>query len=192
MRGRKLLGLFGLLVATALAADPVRPAGGMESSALYSWPTQQAPRFLFPLAEEDFKELTSPYGWRISPLLRVLAHHDGVDIEGVYRAQVVAVADGWVDEYWPPPDGWFRGHPTYGGLVVLRHPDGSRTLYAHLSEIYVVGWQRVHAGQVLGRVGMTGKAVGIHLHFEIILDGARVNPLLYIALPAGARRVALP
>ena len=186
------LGIVLILAAALGAAEPPRPAGGMESSSLYTWPAGERPRFLFPIAEEDFKEITSAYGWRVSPLLRVLAHHDGVDIEGVYRAQVVAAADGWVDEYWPPPDGWYRGHPTYGGLVILRHLDGSRTLYAHLSEIYVRGWQWVRAGQVLGRVGMTGKAVGIHLHFEVILEGLRVNPLLYLAIPAGARRVGVP
>jgi len=138
-------------------------------------------QYRFPIAPEDYRMLTSPYGYRKSPLLAVERYHAGVDIAAAWRAQVVAVADGVVVEHWPPPDGYYRGHDVYGGMVVIEHADGWRSLYAHLSSTRVhTGWT-VRAGEVIGRIGNTGKSDGAHLHVEIHgPDGAAVNPLLYL------------
>jgi murein DD-endopeptidase MepM/ murein hydrolase activator NlpD len=65
----------------------------------------------------------------------------------------------------------------WGLLVVVRHPDGVRTLYAHLESIAVRVRQPVSGGAVLGRVGATGDATGPHLHFEVRVRGAAVDPL---------------
>ena len=181
--------LFLLLCVLAVQAEPPGrspSAGGAESfphSFQLAFPTTSSYPLLFPVAQEDFLSFSSTFGWRISPTLKILAYHNGVDIEAVPKAQVVAAADGWVDELWPPPDGWYRGHPLYGGLIILRHSNGLRTLYAHLSAVLVVGWQAVRAGQVIGRIGTTGKAVGEHLHFEVQMDWMTLNPLLYLKLP---------
>lgn len=138
-------------------------------------------RYTFPIAESDYLELTSPFGYRVSPILQVERYHQGVDIAAAWRAQVVAAADGVVAEHWPPPDGYYRGHDVYGGLVVIEHENGWRTLYAHLSETRVHTGQAVHAGQVLGRVGSTGRSRGAHLHFEMMdAAGKRLNALLYV------------
>lgn len=197
---------FLLLAALALiiSGEPSRAAprdiaqGGRESS-IFTWPSDGGPPYLFPVTPEDFRVMTSPFGWRVSPLLRVLAHHDGLDIDAVPGAQVVAVADGWVVELWPPPDGYYRGHELYGGMITLEHRDGSKTLYAHLARTLVWGGHRagdrgqyVRAGQTIGRIGRTGKAIGDHLHFEVIIGGVRRNPLLYVEIPPGARYLALP
>lgn len=137
---------------------------------------------VFPIAEEDFLFYTSPYGLRVSPILNVEMKHEGLDIAGVWKSQVVSVADGVVIEHWPPPDGYFKGHNIYGGLIVVEHED-SKSLYGHLS------WTRVHqgmevaAGEVLGRIGNTGMADGNHLHFELIIEDETVNPLLYLPKP---------
>lgn len=141
--------------------------------------------YTFPIAETDYLFLTSPYGYRVSPILGVERYHQGVDIAATWRAQVVAVADGVVAEHWPPPDDYYRGHNVYGGYLVVEHENGWRSAYAHLSETRVhTGWT-VEAGQVIGRVGSTGSSRGEHLHVELInADGDRVNPLLYFA-PAG-------
>lgn len=147
--------------------------------------SQDSP-FTFPIAASDYLELTSPFGYRVSPILRVERYHQGIDIAATWRAQVVAAADGVVVEHWPAPDGYYRGHDVYGGLVVLEHANGWRTLYAHLSETRVhTGWT-VRAGQVIGRVGNTGRSRGNHLHFEIMdAAGRRLNGLLYVQ-PGGA------
>ena len=139
-------------------------------------------RYTFPIAEADYLELTSPYGYRVSPILNVERYHQGIDVAATWRAQVVAAADGVVVEHWPPPDGYFRGHAVYGGLVVLEHENGWRTLYAHLSETRVhTGWA-IRAGEVIGRVGSTGRSRGAHLHFEVLdASGQQLNPLLYVA-----------
>ena len=162
-------------------APPTTATGGAETVTPRIVPVAQ---WRFPLADEDYLALTSPYGYRVSPLLHVEAHHDGLDIAGVWRAQVVAVADGQVVEHWPPPDGYWRGHDVLGGMVRIRHADGTQTLYAHLSWTRVHTGDRVRAGQVIGRVGDTGKSDGQHLHFEVISPtDDRLNPLLYVRTP---------
>ncbi len=140
--------------------------------------------WLFPLAETDYRMFTSPFGYRISPFLNVEVWHEGLDVVGVWWAQVVAVADGTVVVHWPPPDGYWRGHDIYGGMVIIQHTDGMRTLYAHLSSTRVHQRDVVKAGDIIGRMGATGKADGAHLHIEVLTpDGIRQNPALYIPDP---------
>lgn len=138
--------------------------------------------YTFPIAESDYLTLTSPYGYRVSPILAVERYHQGIDVAATWRAQVVAAADGVVVEHWPPPDGYYRGHDVYGGFLVIEHENGWRTAYAHLSETRVhTGWT-VSAGEVIGRVGSTGRSRGDHLHFEILdAAGQWQNPLLYVS-----------
>lgn len=147
-------------------------------------PPQPEPQWRFPIADGDYLALTSPHGYRVSPLLEIEMWHDGLDIAGVWRSQVVAVADGVVVEHWPPPDGYWSGHPVLGGMVVLEHNNGLRTVYGHLSYTRVHTGHRVTAGQVIGRIGNTGRSNGPHLHLEVRgSDGATLNPLLYVRIP---------
>jgi len=184
-----LIWVFVLVSAAGAAWGDPSPAGGRESIPHPQPLVESGFRFRFPIAEEDYLMLSSPYGWRVSPTLAVVASHDGIDIATIPQAQVIAAADGIVEEPYPPPgtlrwDGRvYRGHPIYGGCVTIRHADGLRTLYAHLSALYVVVGQRVRAGQVIGRVGSTGKSTGRHLHFEVRWGELALNPLLYVALP---------
>jgi len=69
----------------------------------------------------------------------------------------------------------------YGGLVVVAHGGKLDTLYAHLSALYVREGQRVHGGQAIGAVGATGRATGAHLHYEVRVAGAPVDPRRYLA-----------
>jgi murein DD-endopeptidase MepM/ murein hydrolase activator NlpD len=141
---------------------------------------QTGEQYMFPIAPDDYKYLTSPFGYRISPILKVERYHQGVDIASVWRAQVIAIADGVVTEHWPPPDGYFKGHSVYGGMLTIEHENGVKSLYAHLSNTRVNTGDRIEKGQVIGRVGGTGMSDGEHLHFQIMIDGAEVNPLLYV------------
>ena len=161
-------------------ADIEQPAQGGSEMAMPE-PTLSDAQWRFPIAESDYLMMTSPYGYRVSPILKTELYHNGIDIAATWRAQVVAVADGVVVEHWPPPDGYYRGHDVYGGMVVIEHDEGWRSLYAHLSSTRVhTGWE-VAAGTVIGRVGSTGRSRGEHLHFELISpDGEPVNPGLYI------------
>jgi murein DD-endopeptidase MepM/ murein hydrolase activator NlpD len=74
--------------------------------------------------------------------------------------------------------GWNGG---YGNMVIVDHGNGMQTLYAHFREIYVNTGDYVQRGQALGYMGTTGRSTGVHLHFEVIVNGAKKNPLAYIA-----------
>lgn len=97
-------------------------------------------------------------------------HHDGVDIGAEVGATVRAAEDAIVAY----ADNGIRG---YGNLVVLLHPDGSSTYYAHLGAAYVFAGERVLRGQSIGEVGMTGLSYGPHLHFEWRIAGRPRNPV---------------
>ncbi len=153
--------------------------------------SSEGKKYPFPINSSDFMKLSSPYGIRISPINYTLKKHLGVDIyTDVPRSQVIAIADGVIVDSWPPPgkskDGskYYSGHPVYGGMVKVRHDDGSIALYGHLSAKYVSLNERVKAGQVIGREGSTGKSTAEHLHFELKIDNEYVNPLLWIATPS--------
>lgn len=101
------------------------------------------------------------------------ANHAGIDIDGeegdpIYAADSgVVVYSGWND--------W-----GYGNMLVISHGNGWQTVYAHLSALYVTCSQSVWQGNVIGAIGSTGNASGSHLHFEMMIDGAKVNPWDYL------------
>jgi hypothetical protein len=110
----------------------------------------------------------APLGDRFGP--RGTGFHAGVDLKASYGAPVRAAATGRVRRA-----GWDSGG--YGYLVVIGHGHRVHTMYAHLSRVFVHRGQRIGAGSRLGRVGATGHAFGPHLHFEVRVRGAAVNPL---------------
>ncbi len=142
------------------------------------------PEWRFPIADSDYLMLTSPFGYRVSPLLDIEMDHLGLDIAATWRAQVVAVADGVVVEHWPPPDDYWKGHEIHGGYVVIEHANGMKTGYSHLSWSRVHTGNRVRAGEVIGRVGDTGKSDGPHLHVSVqSAEGEYLNPLHWLRQP---------
>lgn len=120
--------------------------------------------------------VSSRFGWRLHPVLGRAAQHLGVDLysrpgeDSVVRA----VADGIVKT------AQYQGN--YGNLVVLDHGGTLHTLYAHLSSFKVKAGTRVRRGDALGVVGSTGQATGTHLHFEVLVDGRRVDPQKVVSL----------
>jgi murein DD-endopeptidase MepM/ murein hydrolase activator NlpD len=138
--------------------------------------------YLFPIHPDDYIMPTSPFGERENPFTGEEENHIGVDLFGVWKARIVSVADGVVIEHWVPPNGdprW-KGHKVYGGMLRIKHDDGTIALYGHLSETYVHEGERVKAGQVIARQGETGQATGPHLHFELEVGGKIVNPLKWV------------
>jgi len=95
--------------------------------------------------------------------------HAGVDLAAPQGSPVTAALDGRVSVA-----GWAGN---YGQLVVVDHPGGTQTRYAHLSRIAVVAGQSVRRGELVGLVGSTGRSTGPHLHFELRQDGRAVDPL---------------
>src|SRR5439155_78994 len=96
----------------------------------------------------------------------------GTDIATEYALPGTAAGNGEV---------FFAGpHPGYGGLVIVDHGGRLDTLYGHLSALYVREGQQVHRGQAIGAVGATGRATGAHLHYEVRVNGAPVDPRRYL------------
>ncbi|WP_340690589.1 M23 family metallopeptidase [Hydrogenobacter thermophilus] len=126
-----------------------------------------------PLGYPIFGRITSHMGWRKNPFGRGYEFHSGIDIEAPIGSKVKATADGVVE---------FAGrYFDYGKAVIIRHPSGYITLYGHLSQIDVKEGQKVKAGDIVGRVGSTGRSTGPHLHYEVIKDNRPINPLDFIA-----------
>jgi murein DD-endopeptidase MepM/ murein hydrolase activator NlpD len=98
-------------------------------------------------------------------------YHPAIDIANNAAPDVVAADAGTIlIAGWPDNAG-------YGNRVLIDHGNGYRTLYAHLAVIYVVPGQTVRRGDRIGKMGSTGRSTGIHLHFEVSLNGSRLNPL---------------
>ena len=123
--------------------------------------------------------VSSAYGWRQDPLDASMKFHKGMDIALPQGYEVPAPRDGRVV---------FAGEqPGYGMTVVVEHGGQMRTRYAHLSEIAVKAGDDVTAGQLLGKVGATGRATGPHLHLEVSEAGQSVNPAEILATYTGSR-----
>ena len=121
--------------------------------------------------------LTSPYGWRLDPILNRWRIHAGQDIGATYGSPVVAADCGVVINI-----AGTNESGGYGNMIKLKHPDGNITLYGHLSQFNVMNGAQVLRGQVIGLVGSTGFSTGPHLHFEVHPGGnAAVNPVPYVA-----------
>lgn len=153
----------------ARLAKELKGSGGsgvIESS--LAWPTP------------GFTRVTSPYGYRIHPILKVNKLHTGIDIgrntspaKAIDGAAIVAAAAGKVQS---------AGYRTgYGYTVIIDHGNGVMTLYAHQQSggIKVSTGQKVSRGQRIGTVGSTGSSTAAHLHFEVRVNGSPVNPMKY-------------
>ncbi len=125
-------------------------------------------RFIWPA----LGKVTSGFGWRIHPVLKVRHFHNGIDIDIPVGTIVHAAAPGKV---------YFVGtEEGYGNLVILKHADGYYTLYGHLSKPLVYTGQFVEAGQAIAESGNTGISSGPHLHFEIRHGDFPVDPARYL------------
>jgi murein DD-endopeptidase MepM/ murein hydrolase activator NlpD len=118
-------------------------------------------------------DVSSPFGVRIDPFLHQPAMHTGMDLRGNLGDPVHATAAGKVVKA-----GWEGG---YGQMVEIDHGEGLSTRYGHLSEIDVTVGQKVRIGQVIGRLGSTGRSTGPHLHYETRINGEAVNPAKFLA-----------
>lgn len=118
--------------------------------------------------------LSSTFGPRRDPVHGRRAFHQGIDLVAKAGTEVLAVADGIV-EY----SGWRNG---YGRTIDIRHPGGLVTRYAHNRALLVEVGSAVRQGQGIATVGASGRATGTHLHFEVLKDGAQVDPLQYVQL----------
>ena len=139
------------------------------------------PDFVLPLDGD----LNSPFGTRVDPFadagMRLLGMaatetHRGIDISAARSRDVRAAMDGVVRFV-----GWDN---SYGNYLIITH-DACETLYAHCDSIAVEAGQTVRAGESIAVAGATGRATGIHLHFEVFVDGVSVDPTAYFGIYDG-------
>lgn len=119
-----------------------------------------------------YTRVSSPFGYRIHPILGVKKMHTGIDIPAPTGSPVVSVDNGTVIS-----SGVQGG---YGNTVMIRHDNGLVSLYAHNSQLVVSAGQRVEKGQVIAKIGSSGRSTGPHLHFEIRVNGTAQNPINYL------------
>jgi murein DD-endopeptidase MepM/ murein hydrolase activator NlpD len=158
---------------SALAADNAKPStdtSDVMEIRHQTWKqdlTGHAPGLKWPLAAHT--QVTSPFGERIHPIEGVPKKHTGVDLSAALGQPIKAAAPGRVVSA-----GWRGG---YGYQVEVLHAGGLRTRYSHLSALLVEPGAMVQAGSAVGLAGATGKATGVHLHFEVWRRGRAKNPM---------------
>ena len=146
-------------------AAKIREQDKVRGTGDFAWPTP------------GYTTITSPFGTRMHPIYKEMRTHYGIDISAPHGARVIAADHGTVitSSY----------NSSYGNYIVISHGNNRlgnnvTTLYAHLSSRNVREGARVARGDTIGRVGSTGVSTGPHLHFEVSINGTRVNPQRYL------------
>jgi murein DD-endopeptidase MepM/ murein hydrolase activator NlpD len=116
--------------------------------------------------------ITSPFGWRMHPILGYEKFHAGIDFGADYGSLIYAADSGTVIFA-----GWYGG---YGNAAIIDHGNRITTLYGHASELYVREGQAVQKGQPIAAVGSTGFSTGAHLHFEVRSNGEPTDPAPFL------------
>jgi murein DD-endopeptidase MepM/ murein hydrolase activator NlpD len=126
--------------------------------------------------------ISSKFGTRFHPIDKKMKVHTGVDIAVPRGTPISAAADGVVT---------FSGRRGgYGNVVIIEHPDGRQTFYAHCDKLLVEKGQQVAVGELIAKAGSTGKSTGPHLHFEVRENGKPIDPIKFLSnvLPKAAER----
>lgn len=124
-----------------------------------------------PVANKDLKRLSSGFGIRIHPILKIGKLHKGIDFAASPGTPIYATADGKVTVS--------GRHGGYGNAVVINHGYGYETLYGHMNRVKVSAGKQVKRGDIIGYVGSTGMSTGPHLHYEVHKDGEAVDPVSF-------------
>jgi len=125
-----------------------------------------------PVENKDLTRMASAFGMRIHPILKTRRMHYGMDFTAKTGTPIYATADGVIKHAGRKANG-------FGKHVVINHGFGYETLYAHMSKIAVKKGEKVKRGQVIGYVGNTGLSAGPHCHYEVHLNGKRIDPINY-------------
>lgn len=125
---------------------------------------------IMPLNNKNLKHAPSGYGWRTHPVYKTQEFHPGMDFTAEQGTPIYATGDGIIER----ADNTAQG---YGNHVVINHGYGYQTLYGHMSRIATAAGKKVKRGDLIGYVGSTGLSTGPHVHYEVIKNGEKVNPI---------------
>ena len=123
-----------------------------------------------PIQNKDLKRMASGYGWRIDPFTKKRRRHFGMDFSAVRGTPIYATGNGIIKR----ADNRAAG---FGKHIRIDHGFGYVSIYAHLDKYNVKRGQKVKRGEIIGFVGNTGRSVAPHLHYEIVKDGKKINPI---------------
>tara|TARA_B100001142_G_C14345399_1_gene659764 strand:+ start:3624 stop:4595 length:972 start_codon:yes stop_codon:yes gene_type:complete len=125
-----------------------------------------------PIANKNLGRMASGYGYRIHPIYKTRKLHTGMDFTAPKGTPIYATGDGKIEKV-------RRSRKGYGNHVIINHGYGYQTLYAHMSKYIVKKGQKVKRGEVIGYVGSTGTSVAPHLHYEVMKNKRKINPVNY-------------
>ena len=126
-----------------------------------------------PISNKDLRRIGSYFGARVDPFYKVRKFHEGMDFSAPIGTEVYATGNGAIE---------MAGHDDgggYGNEIIIDHGYSYKTVYAHLSRIFVKPGQKVLRGQIIGYVGNTGKTTSPHLHYEVRKNGVPLNPIYF-------------
>lgn len=155
------------LYAQSLSLDEIYKMAGTKQQRMATMPA------IMPIRKNECR-IVSGYGMRYHPILHYRRMHTGIDMAAHPHTAVYATGDGTVTVA-----GRGEGLGGYGVCIVINHGYGFQTRYAHLSAVKVKVGQRVKRGELIGNVGRSGLAQGYHLHYEVVQNGNRVNPVYF-------------
>ena len=161
---RRLDELTKKLVVQSRSFDEVIELAKNKAELLASIPAIQ------PVANEKLKRVASGFNYRIHPIYKVRHFHTGIDFTAPRGTEIYATGDGEVLDVIMKKRG-------YGYHVIIDHGFGYKTLYAHMSKFKVRKGEKIKRGDVIGYVGSTGTSTAPHLHYEVIKNGEKINPM---------------
>ncbi len=125
-----------------------------------------------PISNKDLKRTASGWGYRIHPIYKIRKFHYGMDFTAPTGTEIYATGDGTIELV----ESSMRG---YGNHIIVNHDFGYKTLYAHLTRFNVKQGQKIKRGDVIGFVGSSGISTAPHLHYEVMRNSEKVNPVNY-------------
>lgn len=161
---KRIDGLMKELAIQSKSLDDIVALGKQKEKLLAAIPAIQ------PVKNEDLKRMASGYGYRNDPFTKIRKFHYGMDFTAKTGTPIFATGDGVVLK----ADNSLSG---YGNHIEINHGFGYITLYAHLSKYNCRPGQRVKRGDIIGYVGSTGRSEAPHLHYEVLKNGERINPI---------------
>ena len=162
---KKIESIEKMLVAQSRSFDQVIELTKTQEEMLKCIPSIQ------PISNKDLKRIASGFGMRMHPIHKIMKMHAGLDFTAPIGTEIYATGDGVVELA-----KWNAG---YGRCVVINHGFGYKTKYAHCKKFNCRKGQKIKKGEIIAFLGNTGQSSGPHLHYEVIKNNVKVNPVNY-------------
>ncbi len=125
-----------------------------------------------PVSNKKLRSMASGFGYRLHPIYKTHKMHTGIDFTAPSGTPIYATGNGVVEAV-------ELGHRGYGNHVIINHGFGYETLYAHMKKVVAKPGRKVKRGELIGYIGSTGTSTAPHLHYEVMKNGKKINPINY-------------